>query len=104
MFHFLFSIFHGLLLMHFELLGKKYTKSMDIQPYVSSSNPDGLRKLSFKTSLAQLTLCTLEVFAYAEVRVVSFLSGGFITAIVVNPPERKLANTVRFTVLRFDKF
>ena len=25
-----------------------------------------------------------------EVRFVSFLSGGFITAIVVNPPERKL--------------
>ena len=28
---------------------------------------------------------------YTEVRFVSFLSGGFITAIVVNPPERKLA-------------
>ena len=27
-----------------------------------------------------------------EVRYVSFLSGGFITAIVVNPPERKLEN------------
>ena len=26
-----------------------------------------------------------------EVRFASFLSGGFITAIVVNPPERKLA-------------
>ena len=26
-----------------------------------------------------------------EVRFTSFLSGGFITAIVVNPPERKLA-------------
>ena len=26
-----------------------------------------------------------------EMRFVSFLSGGFITAIVVNPPERKLA-------------
>jgi hypothetical protein len=25
-------------------------------------------------------------------RFASFLSGGFITAIVVNPPERKLAN------------
>ena len=59
MFHFLFSICHGLLLYAFWILGKSYTKSMDIQPYVSSSNPDGLRKLSFKTSLAQLTLCTL---------------------------------------------
>ena len=28
---------------------------------------------------------------YTEVRFASFLSGGFITAIVVNPPERKLA-------------
>ena len=26
-----------------------------------------------------------------EVRFASFLSGGFITAIVINPPERKLA-------------
>ena len=29
-----------------------------------------------------------------EVRFASFLSGGFITAIVVNPPERKLAKLV----------
>ena len=28
---------------------------------------------------------------YTEVRFVNFLSGGFIPAIVVNPPERKLA-------------
>ena len=28
---------------------------------------------------------------YTEVCFASFLSGGFITAIVVNPPERKLA-------------
>ena len=28
---------------------------------------------------------------YTEVRFASFLSGGFITAIVVKPPERKLA-------------
>ena len=27
-----------------------------------------------------------------EVRIASFLYAGFITAIVVNPPERKLAN------------
>ena len=27
----------------------------------------------------------------AEVHFVSFLSGGFITAIVINPPEKKLA-------------
>ena len=27
-----------------------------------------------------------------EVRFASFLSGGFIIAIVINPPERKLAN------------
>ena len=34
------------------------------------------------------------VLAYqcTEVRFASLLSGGFITAIVVNPPERKLAN------------
>jgi hypothetical protein len=30
-------------------------------------------------------------FAQRYVRFASFLSGGFITAIVVNPPERKLA-------------
>ena len=28
---------------------------------------------------------------YTEVRFVSFLSGAFITAVVVNPPEKKLA-------------
>ena len=28
---------------------------------------------------------------YTEVRFASFLTSGFITAIVVNPPERKLA-------------
>ena len=28
-----------------------------------------------------------------EVRFASFISGGFITAILVNPPERKQANT-----------
>ena len=28
---------------------------------------------------------------YTEVRFSSFLSGGFITAMLVNPPERKLA-------------
>ena len=30
---------------------------------------------------------------YTEVRFVSFLSGGFITAILVNPSETKLAKT-----------
>jgi hypothetical protein len=40
-----------------------------------------------------------------KVRFASFLSGGFIAAIVVNPPERKLANaplwnyTVRLFIL-----
>ena len=37
----------------------------------------------------------------AEVRFASFLSGGFITAIVVNPPERKLVKrtSVQFRLI-----
>ena len=34
---------------------------------------------------------TVLTVQWTEVRFTSFLSGGFITAIVVNPPERKLA-------------
>ena len=30
-------------------------------------------------------------YSYTEVRFASFLSGGFTTVIVINPPERKLA-------------
>ena len=39
---------------------------------------------------------------YTELRFASFLSGGFITAIVVNPPERKLAKrtSVRSQLVR----
>ena len=33
----------------------------------------------------------LKSHQYTEVHFAGFLSGGFITAIVVNPPERKLA-------------
>ena len=33
----------------------------------------------------------IEYIGITEVRFASFLSGGFITAKVVNPPERKLA-------------
>ena len=42
---------------------------------------------------------------YTEVRFVSFLSGGFITAILVNPLERKLTKrtSVQCKKLRFDK-
>ena len=43
----------------------------------------------------QLRNCT-------EVRFASFLSGGFITAILVNPPERKLAK--RTSVHWFEKY
>ena len=35
------------------------------------------------------TLCS-SATQYTEVRFASFFSGGFITAIVVNPPEKKL--------------
>ena len=34
---------------------------------------------------------SVAVLEYTEVRFTSFLSGGFITAIVANSPERKLA-------------
>ena len=36
-------------------------------------------------------ICNSEMAQCTEMRFASFLSGGFITAIVVNPPERKLA-------------
>ena len=44
-----------------------------------------------------------------EMRFASFLSGGFITAIVVNPPERKLAKRTSvhkdaFILARFGQF
>ena len=41
-----------------------------------------------------------------EVRFASFLSGGFATIAVINPPERKLAKctSVQFTELRFATF
>ena len=45
-----------------------------------------------KLSSSQIDTCwCTSVHQCTEVRFVSFLSGGFITAIVVNPPERKLA-------------
>ena len=37
-----------------------------------------------------------------ELRFASFLSGGFITAIVVNPPERKLAKRTSVQWLKFE--
>ena len=37
-----------------------------------------------------------------KVRFVSLLSGGFITAIVVNPPERKLAKHTSVNLCGFD--
>ena len=42
-------------------------------------------------------------YALTEVRFASFLSGGFITAIVVNPPESKLAKrtSVQWSSLYF---
>ena len=43
---------------------------------------------------------------YTEVRFASFLSGEFITAIVVNPPERKLEKhlCVHYSVLLRTRF
>ena len=37
---------------------------------------------------------------YTEVHFASFFSGGFITAIVVNPPEKKLAKRTSVAVAR----
>ena len=39
----------------------------------------------------------------AEVHFVSFLSGGFNTAIVVNPPERKLAKHTSLLVVNYNQ-
>ena len=44
-----------------------------------------MRSKTLTKLLVSVTHCT-------EVRFASFFSGGFIAAIVVNPPERKLAN------------
>ena len=47
-------------------------------------------------------LANLSESRFTEVRFTRFLSGGFITAIVVNPPERKLAKctSVHWAVIR----
>ena len=44
------------------------------------------------------------IITCTEVRFASFLSGGFITAIVVNPPERKLSKrtSVQWSKLHFN--
>ena len=54
--------------------------------------PNKLRN-SFVIWKNKATFCikNLKFNHFTEVRFASFLSGGFITAIVVNPPERKLA-------------
>ena len=45
----------------------------------------------------------VEIRQCTEVRFASSLSGGFITSIVVNPPERKLAKRTSVQWLNFPK-
>ena len=50
-----------------------------------------LSKIFFKTNVVKSYLYILYSNQCRDVLFSSFFSGGFITAIVVNPPERKLA-------------
>ena len=58
------------------LAGITQPPNLPMQPILSHA-------VSITGSICRSTQCT-------EVRFASFLSGGFITAIVVNPPERKV--------------
>ena len=52
--------------------------------------------------VSKTNLCVVlksQIVQCTEVRFASFFSGGFITAIVVNPPERKLQNALLCSVV-----
>ena len=54
----------------------------------NSGQPSQLKTVS---GLKFKAFFQLNMIHYTEVRFAGFFSGGFITAIVVNPPERRLA-------------
>jgi hypothetical protein len=65
------------------LCSRRIDRAVKIIEHHSNWTLDETKRVSFSIH-AQDSQCT-------EVRFASFLSGGFITAIVGNPPERKLA-------------
>ena len=59
---------------------------------------------NFKLLQGWYESCSILPHHCTEVRFASFLSGGFITVIVVNPPERKLAKRTSAQCHKINKF